>query len=658
MQTEKPPDDPSSKFTCIKTSLKNIIKYKHVQNKISDVVITCNKIVIHALQFLKLYLIHKFENNEELPVINKSFIVAILKVVCTTPTKGRPPSLETQALNAMLKEFYDLHYSEFQPETLSYQHLNTTLDYLAISIVTMYENNIKQHYIEYIERYVNVIWRKKEMLGFMKKMYKSKIYDERKNKLCKQLRRIKKDFIMRNNPKKSDSNYHDWIDSEILKILPVKEFEQNSVYYDLQCNPQDYLPCMLYMMKKIETYGVKINNVCPLRTDIIPKHILIDTTTLALLFINKKHGKIADFITKGNLVKRQDEIWTYFFRTERKIFNLNNTKEGGYKFNYMINTDGVSCSILLLKNIITKKRGIKTKKSKKDKNINKEKYINELENEEYKTLINKNVVAIDPNQSDLIYCINDKKETFRYTQDQRRKEMKIKKQRKFLQKEKKNNIIEIIEEKQMNVINVETTLSLFNKKTLIINDFKRYISKKNEINTKLESFYHNYIYRKLKLNSYISCKRSESRMIKNFESKFGSPKDTIIGFGDYEQYKQRKYKEPVKGKGFRTLFRKAGYQVYLVDEHKTSARCSFCRTDEGICKPFRKCINPRPWKSDIILRHGLTKCKTCCRLWNRDTNASSNIHCIIKNEILRLGRPEYLKRKKKQPLSDTTSVSD
>ena len=60
METKKPPDDSSSKFTCIKTSLKNIIKYKHVQNKISDVVITCNKIVIHALQFLKLYLIHKF----------------------------------------------------------------------------------------------------------------------------------------------------------------------------------------------------------------------------------------------------------------------------------------------------------------------------------------------------------------------------------------------------------------------------------------------------------------------------------------------------------------------------------------------------------------------------------------------------------------------
>jgi len=38
--------------------------------------------------------------------------------------------------------------------------MNTILDYLTIDILTMYENNIKQHYIKYVERYVNVIWRK------------------------------------------------------------------------------------------------------------------------------------------------------------------------------------------------------------------------------------------------------------------------------------------------------------------------------------------------------------------------------------------------------------------------------------------------------------------------------------------------------------------
>ena len=47
---------------------------------------------------------------------------------------------------------------------LEYTHMNTILDYLSISIITDYENNIKCHYVEYIERYVNVIWKKKFMI--------------------------------------------------------------------------------------------------------------------------------------------------------------------------------------------------------------------------------------------------------------------------------------------------------------------------------------------------------------------------------------------------------------------------------------------------------------------------------------------------------------
>ena len=107
-------------------------------------------------------------------------------------------------------------------------------------------------------------------------------------------------------------------------------------------------------------------------------------------------------------------------------------------------------------------------------------------------------------------------------------------------------------------------------------------------------------------------------MLNRIESIFGKPFDTIIRFGDFEQYKHRKYKEPVKGKGFRTLFRKAGYKVYLVDEFRTSCRCSSC---EGECKTFRECYIPSPWKNKRIIRHGLIKCKTCLGLWNRDTNA-------------------------------------
>jgi hypothetical protein len=41
----------------------------------------------------------------------------------------------------------------------------------------------------------------------------------------------------------------------------------------------------------------------------------------------------------------------------------------------------------------------------------------------------------------------------------------------------------------------------------------------------------------------------------------------------------------------RKLLRKYGYNVYLVNEFRTSCRCSHC---EGECKTFRKCVNPRP----------------------------------------------------------------
>ena len=212
----------------------------------------CNKIIIHSLQFLKLYLIHLYDTETQFPVINKQFITSVMKTVCTSTTsQGRRPSESTQGIKDTLKSFYDLHYSHLQGEELNYTYMNTVLDYLAIDIITMFENNIKQHYIEYIERYVNVIWRKKIMVKLIKKKFKTtKTRTTAVYKLCNQLRHIKNDIINCNESKKSSKIYHDWIDSEIENILPQKEFKNDSVYYDLMCSPQNYLPNMFYMMKK------------------------------------------------------------------------------------------------------------------------------------------------------------------------------------------------------------------------------------------------------------------------------------------------------------------------------------------------------------------------------------------------------------------------
>ena len=87
-------------------------------------------------------------------------------------------------------------------------------------------------------------------------------------------------------------------------------------------------------------------------------------------------------------------------------------------------------------------------------------------------------------------------------------------------------------------------------------------------------------------------------------------------FGDCEQRKHRKYKEPVKGKGFRTLFRKAGYGVYLVDEFRTSCRCSACG---GECK-IRVMREPATVSNRQCPATGPREFAKLARgIWNRDT---------------------------------------
>jgi transposase len=108
--------------------------------------------------------------------------------------------------------------------------------------------------------------------------------------------------------------------------------------------------------------------------------------------------------------------------------------------------------------------------------------------------------------------------------------------------------------------------------------------------------------------------------------------------------KHMKFKEPVKGKGIRTLFKKNGYQTYLVDEFRTSCKCSKC--EGGECNKFMLRENPKPFRTGQSLCHGLLKCKTCESVWNRDCNGATNIYKIAKNILKGLERPEYLSRKK------------
>ncbi len=629
-------DPTKSQYQTIKTSLKSVVRNEVITEKLTNVALLTSRIMTHTLQFMKLYFIHLYDNGQAIPLIDRAFNTAVMKILCDTPTSGRPPKAETVILKATLTEFHNEHYAPIMQDTpMNYRHLNTVIDYMGDEIVTMYENNIKQRFCAYVERFVNVSWHKRERIEAIKASdLSTEQKKEQTNILCRELRKVKNDILCANNPKTSDAQYHTWIDEQSVRIMPQRALRENSVFYDIKVHPQDYLPLMVYMMKAVEATGNTISGVFPLRSQLIPKHFRLDTTSLVYLLFTNENGKRTKTTLGGNLKRQQTDVWRQFFKTDTKKFHQRKNDKHDYVFDHQIMTDGVSCSILLIRKDRVGKKAPKAKKGSG------EQYIDEITDEERAGLTGKKLVGIDPNMGDLLYCVDSDQRTqtkFRYSQDMRRKETKFKKYRDLLQSQKN----ELIDGRR--VVDWEADMSAYNKKTLNIEAFKVYIKNKNALNGRLAPFYNKYLFRKLKLGSYSRRQITEARMLRRFEKLFGTPNKAVICIGDWEQRQHRRFKEPVKGKGFRSLFRRAGYKVYLVDEFRTSCRCSAC-SEHGICSTFRECDNPRPFREGRILRHGLVKCQTCSRLWNRDTNASSNIWKVAKNAIQGLARPAYLQR--------------
>ena len=648
---EKPPEF----FKSTKTSLKSILKHPEINTKkINDVVIKSHKIVIHTLQFLKLYLLHHYETNRILPEIDKVLILNVMKVVCGEKhtNMGKPPKKETMELKDKLTTFYTEHYQPYtQPEQLDYEYMSNVLSYLCEDILTMYENNIQLHYVDYMERFVNVVWKKKMLVEKIRRIFPTKKEKEAKiRRLEKELRKIKNDLLNVDSSVAyiSHPSYHRWITQQKKHILPTKEkFQKQSIYYDLKCKPMDYFPGMIAMMKQVEKEEATLSNVFPLRSSIAPGYIRLDTITLVYLLLRKEQGKKSDYNHQGNTKKHEDKIWKFFFRTEKKVF-----RKTDFSFHHMISTDGVGVSILFLREDLVGKRLPSSKKG-----VSRELYIDELK--DYTTLQYKKIVGIDPGKEDLLYCVDSaSKEAniFRYSQDQRRKETKMKKYNNIILAMKTNKIRG--EGTNKSVIEYETELSKFNRKTLQMDKFKDYLKEKNRINHVLFEFYAKHLFRKLKFGKHINIQRNEQQMIRNFRKMYGSPEEVVICIGDWEQRQQMKYKEPTLGIGLRRLLRNNKYKVYLVDEFRTSCKCSRC--EGGVCEKYRVRKNPKPKPKEnkdnpkkeikydeMRLVHGLLRCKNGCGAWNRDRNGSSNIYKIAYQAIHNLERPSYLCRETK-----------
>jgi len=101
------------------------------------------------------------------------------------------------------------------------------------------------------------------------------------------------------------------------------------------------------MCLEIEKHGTKSFQFFPLRTNIVPKFIPIDTTTLVDLFVKGDKEEC-----KANIQNKKNELWSkYFFKIDAPIF-----KQKNYSFDHRISTDCFSVSMQLIRNVQIEKK--------------------------------------------------------------------------------------------------------------------------------------------------------------------------------------------------------------------------------------------------------------------------------------------------------------
>ncbi|KAJ2478632.1 ER membrane glycoprotein subunit of the GPI transamidase complex-like protein [Coemansia sp. RSA 2131] len=205
-------------------------------------------------------------------------------------------------------------------------------------------------------------------------------------------------------------------------------------------------------------------------------------------------------------------------------------------------------------------------------------------------------VLVDPGRRDLLYMLHEEssvasKNVYRYTRCQQRKETRVTKYKKILEREKKADIVDIA--------GLERTLSAGSYLKPDLKLFEEYLAARADVAERLTRFYNKTMCRQLLVN----------RLRKRFTP------DAVFVMGNWSASMTR-YHEPIQGKFWRTLLKHGGFTVYLINEHLTS---SFCPNCEERISTFLDVPNPRPWmrtKRPEVKCHGLLGCtsQTCVEL--------------------------------------------
>ncbi len=646
---KKEPPDKEYIFKVIKCPLKSIIKtkkYDVIQPIIEKTVIDMNELVILSYQFIKLYLLDKYNNKLDLHTINKQFILDVLKTVGSSETNRGKQKTESKIKNANgkkdIKLFYDNVFSKLITSKPSYTNRTHICEQTAKEMLTCITTNISTHFIKHLFKYINCLFKipKSNIIKLEKNKEKRK---ELYKQLNEDIRNLKSDLI-NNTIEDSKKEYHDWIKQNKQFLFPNKV--NKSVAYDVKVNPLKYIQYSIYINSKIEELGKRCYQVIPQRNNIVPKTIIINTPAMVDMIDDKKkkifsYGKSELLL---NAKKYQSHIWSKILKLEKNnIFKNNN-----YVFYNQIITDGFSCSLLfILKKYKDKEFGDKLPTVDNEIEFTKLNNLTKEQCDDYLTDKYK-LIYCDPGRIRPLSIIDENNNFYKYSACRRRIETYTKRSNQILLNEKTKN----------NIIPIETELSKYNSRTTNIKTYKEFIIKKTETNKKLFKFYQNKLFRKLSFRRFVKTKQSEVKLLNEIENKFLTKEDKlnnrklVMFIGDYSRTSQMKGTIPTPNIGFKKLLL-TRFNVIEVNEYNTSKLYNKTLKEMENVKIRRK-------KHVKYLHEILTPKEETekCIYVNRDVNACKNIRLITQTYLIEQKRPiEFIRTIKEKPKESKVKIS-
>ena len=677
MNSKKEPPD---KYQCLKLPITSILYKDNEEDMdiLQNAIIRTNAITNKTYFLLRLWILQKYHNNQDIPEITEDTISMCMKSVMKSSSGQKPKGNN----GLLLQEFQKLNTFVLGNATFGLEdgsNLSSILDYYATTMITAIENNIKLHFFYYIKRFIN---------SYFKHIYQEQIQNkEFKKQLYKEINVVKNDII--NNTLTCDEKYHIWLKEIRNKIVP--ETFEISYYYDIKASPYKYLKHMIFMCLELEKIERKSFQFFPLQTNSIPRHIQIDTKALVELFVDtEKHQKLLDIWIKETteiksgknkgkpknktkadlyncLEQNKEFIWNTFF-------NITQTRKN-YVFDYTIITDGYATSLRFLhKDFVEEEQTKKDKKKagkkalqgltkeEKDK-IKEDKKILQKEQAKKKRLENKDKpkkskkeenreipefpyidevskgelegkhIFIDPGKRSLFSMMDDDGNYFSYTNRMYLKETKRLKYQALLKNYKD----------KIGITEIEEGLNKYNSKTCDIEKFKEYINAKIKTKEKLVTLYQQLKFRQYKWYSYINKKRTEDNMVNKITKKYS--KDHIIIIGDWSIEKQMRNFISTPNLSLKRKLQET-FKVYDIDEFRTS--CLSHKTEE-VCEnlylKFKKDPKQKERKMHSILTYKMENNRKGCI--NRDKNGCKNIQKIFNYYIKTGERPERYRREYK-----------